>query len=278
MLSLSKTKLDYIRKAIGDKKVDEHDSYLPRFYALDDVEIPEYKHVGPVIGTVKIEEKKGISDLMKEIVDEIKEKEVMSITKCATCIGRNCANCRNQNMYQAINEEVNKYVTVEYQGRKCVVEHFSIMRNIDELDKLEVACTIPPMFDKPKAVFTSASVANDDHIPKIKEVIFNPPATIVFWKDGTKSVVKATNEEFDPEKGLAMAIARKVYGNKHDYYNRIAKWTKRYKKPESQKAVEMGKALAEGFNKGLEEVEKKTAKPVAPAKRVVDPKAKSGKR
>lgn len=42
----------------------------------------------------------------------------------------------------------------------------------------------------------------------IKNVIFNPPATIVFWKDGTKTVVKAQGETFDPEKGLAMAISR----------------------------------------------------------------------
>ena len=42
----------------------------------------------------------------------------------------------------------------------------------------------------------------------IKKVIFNPPATIVFWKDDTKTVVKAQGEAFDPEKGLAMAISR----------------------------------------------------------------------
>ena len=43
----------------------------------------------------------------------------------------------------------------------------------------------------------------------IKKVIFNDPATIVFWKDGTKTVVKRQEgAEFDPEKGLAMAICR----------------------------------------------------------------------
>ena len=43
----------------------------------------------------------------------------------------------------------------------------------------------------------------------IKKVIFNDPATIVFWKDGTKTVVKRQEgTEFDPEKGLAMAICR----------------------------------------------------------------------
>lgn len=42
----------------------------------------------------------------------------------------------------------------------------------------------------------------------IKKVIFNPPATIVFWGNGSKTVVKAQGEAFDPGKGLAMAISR----------------------------------------------------------------------
>ena len=45
---------------------------------------------------------------------------------------------------------------------------------------------------------------------RIKKVIFNPPATIIFWKDGSKTVVKCNGEAFDPEKGMAMAISRKV--------------------------------------------------------------------
>jgi hypothetical protein len=64
--------------------------------------------------------------------------------------------------------------------------------------------------------------------PEIKDVIFNDPATIVFWTDGTKTVVKATNEAFDPEKGLAMAISKKFFGNKGNYFNQIKKWTEPY--------------------------------------------------
>lgn len=43
-------------------------------------------------------------------------------------------------------------------------------------------------------------------------VIRNGPATIVFWKDGTKTVVKCHDEDYDPEKGIAMALARKLWG------------------------------------------------------------------
>lgn len=63
----------------------------------------------------------------------------------------------------------------------------------------------------------------------IKEVIFNPPATIVFWADGTKTVVQARGEEFDPEKGLAMAISKKALGNQGNYYNQFKKWTEKCK-------------------------------------------------
>lgn len=63
---------------------------------------------------------------------------------------------------------------------------------------------------------------------EIEKVIFNDPATIVFWGDGTKTVVKAKNEYFDPEKGLSMAIAKKALGNKGSYYNKIKEWINQY--------------------------------------------------
>ena len=58
----------------------------------------------------------------------------------------------------------------------------------------------------------------------IKKVIFNDPATIVFWNDGSKTVVKSHDEVFDPEKGLAMAVSKKLLGNKGNYYNEFKKW------------------------------------------------------
>lgn len=62
--------------------------------------------------------------------------------------------------------------------------------------------------------------------PKIEKVIFNSPATIVFWSDGDKTVVKSNNEAFDPEKGLAMAIAKKFLGNKGNYFDTFKKYIK----------------------------------------------------
>lgn len=62
------------------------------------------------------------------------------------------------------------------------------------------------------------------NIPEIDNVIFNDPATIIFWKDGTKTIVKADKEDFDPEKGLAMAISKKALGNKGNYFDIFKKW------------------------------------------------------
>lgn len=59
---------------------------------------------------------------------------------------------------------------------------------------------------------------------KINKVIFNNPATIVIWNDGTKTVVKAINEPFDKEKGLAMAVSKRFFGNKGNYYEVFKKW------------------------------------------------------
>ena len=59
---------------------------------------------------------------------------------------------------------------------------------------------------------------------EIKKVIFNDPATIVIWANGAKTVVKAQNEKYDPEKGLAMAFAKRALGGKGSYYDVFKQW------------------------------------------------------
>nr|DAG36265.1 MAG TPA: hypothetical protein [Caudoviricetes sp.] len=41
-------------------------------------------------------------------------------------------------------------------------------------------------------------------------------------------------DEFDPEKGLAMAIAKKALGNKGNYFNVIKRWTDEYLEKEDK--------------------------------------------
>lgn len=69
--------------------------------------------------------------------------------------------------------------------------------------------------------------SKSSRIPKIKNVIFNYPATIVFWEDGDKTVVKCQGDDiFDPEKGLAMAIVKKMNGGKGNYCEIFKPWIK----------------------------------------------------
>ena len=56
-----------------------------------------------------------------------------------------------------------------------------------------------------------------------EDIIINPPATIVKWDDGTKTVVKCQNGDvYDAEKGIALCFMKKMFDNK-SYYNEVIK-------------------------------------------------------
>lgn len=56
--------------------------------------------------------------------------------------------------------------------------------------------------------------------PHIDHVIFNGPATIVFWKDGTKTVVKHDGKGLkDKRQAILYAFIRKIYGEGKPYHN-----------------------------------------------------------
>ena len=95
----------------------------------------------------------------------------------------------------------------------------------------------------------------------IKKVIFSNPATIVFWSDGSKTVVKSYLDDYDPEKGLAMAIAKKALGNEGNYYNVFKKWLPKDDETIGelfcdQKAIETYKKNNDIINKALEDIKK----------------------
>lgn len=63
------------------------------------------------------------------------------------------------------------------------------------------------------------------NMPKIKKVIFNEPATIVYWTDGTKTVVKCGEDDiFNKDAGIALCLMKKMYGNEGKFNNEIKKW------------------------------------------------------
>ena len=69
----------------------------------------------------------------------------------------------------------------------------------------------------PYTAVSSCTIANTANAVKldIKRVIHNAPATVILWNDGTKTVVKAHHEPFDPEKGFAMAVCKKLLGDSY---------------------------------------------------------------
>ena len=74
---------------------------------------------------------------------------------------------------------------------------------------------------------THAGFTWHDKNLKIKKVIFNDPATIVFWADGTKTVAKAHGDDkFDKEVGLTVCIAKKALGNRRHFDAVFKKWIK----------------------------------------------------
>lgn len=58
-----------------------------------------------------------------------------------------------------------------------------------------------------------------------KKIIFNGPATIVLWDDGTKTVVKCQDgDTFDKEKGVALCFMKKSLGNRSNFNNIFKKY------------------------------------------------------
>jgi hypothetical protein len=97
-----------------------------------------------------------------------------------------------------------------YYGEKAVDGLRAFVTEIDEMHTVKPMPICKPAYRYPKTY--------------VERAIFNDPATIVFWKDGTKTVVKAQKgEKYDPEKGLAMAFSKKMFGNEGNYYDQFTK-------------------------------------------------------
>lgn len=58
----------------------------------------------------------------------------------------------------------------------------------------------------------------------VKKIIFNQKACIVFWEDGTKTVVKRkANDKFDKYAAVAQAIAKHQYGSTSAFHKMVDK-------------------------------------------------------
>ena len=64
-----------------------------------------------------------------------------------------------------------------------------------------------------------------------KKVIFNSPTTIVYWKDGTKTIVRCHDDVFSEEIGFAMACVKKLYGGRSKFKAQFENAQRPYLKP-----------------------------------------------
>lgn len=116
-------------------------------------------------------------------------------------------------VYDVVNDEITNDDGYTYHGCDDVIEFMSKWYNFEKVD-------------------------NDSLISR---VIFNGPATIILWEDGTKTIAKTHSDDaFDPEKGFAVACAKKLLGNRGAFRTELAKWI----------PVEDKRLNIEGFNVG----------------------------
>lgn len=61
---------------------------------------------------------------------------------------------------------------------------------------------------------------------KPKKVIYHNPATIVYWGDGTKTVVKCDDwDTYSKEAGLALCYMKKMLGSSRAFNDVLKEWT-----------------------------------------------------
>ena len=121
----------------------------------------------------------------------------------------------------------NSGATLEIGGARQPVRIIEVIRGEAHCSNLTTKTTITCTFagDLNGLVKTALNSVYGLKSP-IKKVIFNDPATIVYWTDGTKTIVKCNDgDTYSPERGLLMAIAKKFLGgNAGRYNNELRKW------------------------------------------------------
>lgn len=65
---------------------------------------------------------------------------------------------------------------------------------------------------------------NTDLLNHITQVVYHDPATIVYFDDGDKVVVKTSpHDDYNPEAGLALCILKKMLGNNSAKFHKFFK-------------------------------------------------------
>ncbi len=143
-----------------------------------------------------------MKDSIEQMFEKIKTLQLAKLIaddyKFDECEGNSCAECRFDD-YELENDDENDDE-----------EFFPLLKDI--LESLEY-----------KLEEEEDVISLDD----IERVIFNPPATIVIFKDGRKTIAKTMElDEFQPEMGFAMAMMKEIFGTRGEYKRWIQQWMK----------------------------------------------------
>lgn len=95
-------------------------------------------------------------------------------------------------------------------------------------------------------------INNTFGVPKFDydKIIFNGPATIVIWKDGSKTISKCSEDDvFDPEKAVAICFMKRALGDRPA--KKILKKEVSKYELSIETISEFGKSFCEGFLSGL---------------------------
>lgn len=142
------------------------------------------------------------SDIFLELANSVTEGRTSECIKVVTLI--------NTLLVQGVKtEEVFNMIMRMKEEKIMPTKYGNLFNGMFELSR---GCTQrEPLFDK----------------ESIKKVIFKDPATIILWKDGTKTVVKCQKDKgdtYNSEMGLAMCIIKKMCGNKGNYNDVFNEW------------------------------------------------------
>lgn len=131
----------------------------------------------------------------------------------------------------------------------CGKATFDVIGTFDEIQSIREYCirsySMPPRDFMPELNFSQFGYIAPSKL-QIKQVIFHNPATIVYWSDKSKTVVKCKEGDiFDEETGLAMCVAKKFLGD--NFHAEFKKWL-----PQKDSAPE--KSILELLNEATDAV------------------------
>lgn len=118
--------------------------------------------------------------------------------------------------------------TINFMGVEYLVEDYEITRDYPFMD--EIGSKYRPQRNH-TVTLTAVSLGKtlgrftNGYAHAIRKVIFSNPATIIYWADGTKTVVKCQEGcTYSKYAGFMACVTKKVFGNKGNFNNVVNYW------------------------------------------------------